>query len=168
MKYPSFAELAKAQDWSTEEQHKRLVETHYDLYKVMHGVRPRWMDYSVLSVAELIVLVEELSAIGDEEVIRQVDTKRSYSDQDVEAMLSCGAPDKATAIRWVKQANRYNQLINYSRRPTMSMNFVMVNDRGEQKILCPNCLCNREEPVNDEDILFVVDTCCALPCEDCE
>jgi len=48
------------------------------------------------------------------------------------------------------------------------MNFVMVNDRDEQKILCADCLCNQEEPINDEDILYVVDTCSDLPCEGCE
>lgn len=48
------------------------------------------------------------------------------------------------------------------------LNFVVVNDRDEEKVLCSVCLQEQDfESCSDEDKLFVVGACLALPCDQC-
>ena len=117
--YNSFAELALAQGWDEARQHHELAESHYDLYKEVNGVRPRWIDYNAMSVADLIKEIEQLSAESAAQCAR--DEWDAAEDQwlaechaleiqgcleaDIQAMLANGAPDTDTAIRWAQQAH---------------------------------------------------------------
>ena len=53
-----------------EELHEALAGYHYDLYKEVHGIRPRWYCYSEMSVEELegavLRLQEEVEGLREE------------------------------------------------------------------------------------------------------
>ncbi len=49
-----------------EELHEALSEAHYDLYKEVHGIRPRWMRYEELSTPELEATMISLMAEAEE------------------------------------------------------------------------------------------------------
>ena len=106
MGHMTFEALAKSEGWDIERQHAELSASHYDMYKSAHGIRPRWLDYDSYSIADLVLMVECVSREAAEEYQRQLDDERGYSDADIMSMLACGAMNKATAIRWAKQANR--------------------------------------------------------------
>ena len=45
-----------------EYERQSLVDSHYDMYKDVHGISPRWMDYKSMSVEDLRSALDELSA----------------------------------------------------------------------------------------------------------
>jgi hypothetical protein len=113
MSYASFGELAAANGWSVERQHEELVASHYDLYKEVNGVRPRWYNYDEMSVADLVKEIESLSSElalqcardawdSDETLTLNLD---ALADQ-LQPFFDAGAPDQETAVRWLEQATR--------------------------------------------------------------
>ena len=59
-----------------EELHDALSGAIYDLYKYVHGVRPRWMNFDEMSVEELEKMHHELTAELDQQA--QDEEARSY------------------------------------------------------------------------------------------
>jgi hypothetical protein len=96
--------LAIAEGLTVEQQHMELVEWFYSTYKAIHGVKPRWVDTDVLSVDQMLELVEGLGEESKRLSQQVTDDDRGYSDADVQAMMDAGASDMATAIKWAKQA----------------------------------------------------------------
>ena len=58
--------MQTSQPIPADELHEALSEVHYDLYKDMHGISPRWMNYEAMTVgqveAELLELQAEIEA----------------------------------------------------------------------------------------------------------
>ena len=85
-------------------KHEQLAAEHYDFYKEIHGIRPRWMNYEEMSVEELEAELESLA----------VDAKRVFDEREAAALkaveefkarvnkcIEMGAGDEQTAIRWL-------------------------------------------------------------------
>ena len=86
---------------NTETDYKNeLVQTLWDLFKEVHGVRPRGMGYEKYSVTELEIAVECLQLSLEEEIRHE----REMEDRAINACMDCGASDIATAMRWLEDA----------------------------------------------------------------
>ena len=77
-----------------------LLQTLRDLFKDVHGVRPRGMNYDLCSITDLQSEVATLQRMLDEELRHQ----RKLEDAAINACMDCGASDIATAMRWLEEA----------------------------------------------------------------
>ena len=83
-----------------------------DLYKDVHGVRPRYINFKEWSDGELEVYTDKLIAQlkENEELERlqeKVDVKR-FQDQ-VQKTIELGAGDRKTALKWLFSSEEYDQ-----------------------------------------------------------
>jgi hypothetical protein len=73
--------------------HHMAAMTHYEVYRDIHGIKPRWIDYDSMTTEEI---EEELDEMSNGAV-------REY-EAAIEAAIAAGAPDRETAIRWMGEA----------------------------------------------------------------
>ena len=93
--------------WEQMSRRDQLAASHYDFYKSVHGVRPRWMNYDEMSEQELEAEMDSLSKQA--EVVFAEEAKQEQEaivafEARVADLLSTGAADRETAIRWIHQA----------------------------------------------------------------
>ena len=94
--------------WEEMSEHEQLSAIHYDMYKDAHGIRPRWIDYSTLTVSELRQSIEQLESeisfqIAEEEK-RQADAIQEF-EASVQNAIEFGAGSRETALRWLMDAS---------------------------------------------------------------
>jgi len=77
-----------------------LIQTLWDLFKDVHGVRPRGMDYDRWSVTDL----EWEVAMLQRQLEDDLRWEREQEDRAINACMDCGASDIATAMRWLEDA----------------------------------------------------------------
>ena len=77
-----------------------LIQTLWDLFKDVHGVRPRGMDYDRWSVTDL----EWEVAMLQQSLEDDLRWEREQEDRAINACMECGASDIATAMRWLEEA----------------------------------------------------------------
>ena len=77
-----------------------MLQTLWDLFKDVHGVRPRGMSYEKYSVTELEWEVARLQRSLEDEIRWE----REQEDRAINACMDCGASDIATAMRWLEEA----------------------------------------------------------------
>ena len=77
-----------------------LLQTLWDLFKEVHGVRPRGMGYDLCSITDLQSEVAHLQRMLEEEIRHE----REMEDRAIKACMDCGASDIATAMRWLEDA----------------------------------------------------------------
>ncbi len=86
---------------NTETDYKNeLVQILWDLFKDVHGVRPRGMGYEKYSVIDLEHEVARLQRSLEEELRHQ----RKLEDDAINSCMDSGCPDIATAMRWLEDA----------------------------------------------------------------
>lgn len=74
-----------------------------DLYKDVYGSRPRGYNFSNFTFKELTEFVNDLSNQQDKDLaIEKASEMKSLKD-----VMSVGAPNKKTALRWLDQADAY-------------------------------------------------------------
>jgi len=74
-----------------------------DLYKDVYGSRPRGYNFSNFTFKELTEFVNDLSIQQDKDLaIEKASEMKSLKD-----VMSVGAPNKKTALRWLDQADAY-------------------------------------------------------------
>ena len=77
-----------------------LIQTLWDLFKDVHGVRPRGMDYDRWSVTDL----EWEVAMLQQSLEDDLRWEREQEDRAINACMEVGASDIATAMRWLEDA----------------------------------------------------------------
>jgi len=77
-----------------------MLQTLWDLFKDVHGVRPRGMGYEKYSVTDLEWEVAMLQRSLEDEIRWE----REQEDRAINACMDCGASDIATAMRWLEEA----------------------------------------------------------------
>ena len=91
--------------WETMTIKEQLAATHYDLYKDVHGIRPRWYDYESMTEEELRAELVQLSAEAEvqnrEYEIRQKEAITHFEDQ---LNNLADSADPVTATRWLMEA----------------------------------------------------------------
>ena len=77
-----------------------LIQTLWDLFKDVHGVRPRGMDYDRWSLTDL----EWEVAMLQQSLENDLRGEREQEDRAINACMEVGASDIATAMRWLEDA----------------------------------------------------------------
>lgn len=94
--------------WEHLSRRDRLAATHYDFYKDVYGIRPRWMNYEDMTEADLEKELEILSRQAEIEaklVAERQEKAKDAVEHIILDMMLCGAKDRAMAIRWLHEAN---------------------------------------------------------------
>ena len=81
--------------------------TYWDMYKDAYGHRPRGIDTSAWTLADFDTEFASLGAvIQREEIARKESEARASHDFEMrmQSLMMSGAKDRATALRWVHEA----------------------------------------------------------------
>ena len=88
-----------------------LGAVYYDFYKEVHGIRPRWVNHEEATVewyrAELESLQREADLKWEEESRLEAEASARF-EKSIDSLIASGAGDRATAIRWMHEANDTN------------------------------------------------------------
>lgn len=103
------------QTWEQMSRRDQLAATHYDYYKDVHGIRPRWMNYDAMTEQEL---EQELEQLGLEaEVQAKEDAERQKiaiaKFEDRVANLMHSGTNRERVIAWLMDAEDANGDIEY-------------------------------------------------------
>jgi hypothetical protein len=88
--------------------HQNLAAMHYDLYKDVHGIRPRWVNYDALSIEQLETDIKRLIVELKEEEIRiaEIQSRAVMEFEDrVQSTIQLGACNRAAALQWIMEAD---------------------------------------------------------------
>lgn len=96
--FQSFQEMAEYMGWSVAEQRQQLIESHYNIHKDIHGIKPRWINYDEYSLEQLIELVESICNERD----REIKASAQELEDAVKLAMSYGAKDREQALEWLK------------------------------------------------------------------
>ena len=77
-----------------------MLQILWDLFKDVHGVRPRGMGYEKCSVADLEHEIAHLERSLEADIRHQ----RDMEDRAINACMDSGASDIGTAMRWLEDA----------------------------------------------------------------
>ena len=97
--------------WEELTQLEQARELYWDMYKDAFGVRPRGVDTSTWTLEQFEAGFERLGvAIEAEEKVRvQAEQHAIFSfEKRVSDLIFSGAKDRATAIRWIHEAEDTN------------------------------------------------------------
>ena len=89
---------------------EELANIYYDLYKDVHGFRPRWIydeNGPINTEEELKVMLDQLE-VEAKRVFAEEKRREEAKWEEVQAklaeLIACGASDMATAKRWFVQS----------------------------------------------------------------
>jgi hypothetical protein len=92
----------------TQYERFQLESSIWDLYKDVHGYRPRHLDLNQCTDAELERLYQDLIQLLQEAQAAEA-AEQAQADQAFEALVAqtiqMGAGDRPTALRWIQQAD---------------------------------------------------------------
>lgn len=97
--------------WDELSRKEQLAATHYDFYKDVHGIRPRWMNYDAMTEEQLEKELEQLERESDIQRIEEEKMQKeciAKFEQCVTDTIAMGAKDRATALRWIMDASDAN------------------------------------------------------------
>ena len=97
--------------WDELSELEQAQATYWDMYKDAYGVRPRGVDTSGWTVEDFRNEFEYLGA-----VIEAADKDRKEAEasatvvfaQRIQSLIQLGAKDRATAMRWIHEAEETN------------------------------------------------------------
>ena len=93
--------------WDQLSHKEQLQSIHWDLYKDVHGIRPRWMPYAEMSVEaleeEINSLQGQLEAVMANEAVAYNEAAAAF-EQRVQQTIALGAKTRETAIAWIVDA----------------------------------------------------------------
>lgn len=100
--------------WDTMTRKEQLAAIHYDFFKDVHGIRPRWYNYDAMTEeeleAELNQLNKEAEVQAREEEIRQKEAITHFEDQ---LNNLADSTDAVTATRWLMEATEVDGDVGY-------------------------------------------------------
>ena len=84
---------------------------YWDMYKDAYGVRPRGIDTSSWTEEDFSKEFQHLSSVIEREEAWRVEKERAAVnsfERRVQGLISLGADDRETALRWIHEADRSN------------------------------------------------------------
>ena len=97
--------------WEDLTRIEQLQCIYWDLYKDVYGFRPRHFNTDGMTEAELVSELDALQAEGERvweaEKVRQAENLAKVESR-IEALIGMGASDRATALRWIMDAEGAN------------------------------------------------------------
>jgi hypothetical protein len=97
--------------WDELTQLEQARELYWDMYKDAYGVRPRGIDTSTWTLEQFEAEFEGLGvAIEAEEKARVASEQQSVFafEKRIDDLIFSGAKDRATAMRWIHEAEETN------------------------------------------------------------
>lgn len=94
--------------WEELTRKEQLESIFWDAYKDAHGFRPRHINVSAMSEAELEAELEDLGKLIDQqEKARIADEQKAIVKfgKRIEDTIKSGAGDRETALRWIMDAD---------------------------------------------------------------
>lgn len=84
-----------------------LGELYWDVYKEVHGIRPRWLNHDDVTAewykAALDLLAEEADLKAADEAVMEAKAIAALEER-ITSLIEMGAGDRANAIRWLHDA----------------------------------------------------------------
>lgn len=90
--------------WEEMSHKDQLAAIHYDFYKDVHNIRPRWIDYDAMTEADLEAALDQLKEEAEVQATREKEAHEvaiKEFNQLVEKNIAIGATDRKMAIRWI-------------------------------------------------------------------
>ena len=111
-----------------------MLQVISDLHKDVYGFRPRGMGYSEMSDADLSAEFQNL--LDNLEVVMADDARREAAaiakfEANIASVIASGAGDRATAIRWFRDANRDDWMGDDSLRYDLGLPWNFDFDHGD-------------------------------------
>ena len=97
--------------WDDLSRKEQLAATHYDFYKDVHGIRPRWMNYDAMTEEDLEKELDQLGREADAQRIEEEQRHKmntSILENRIQALINSGAKNRDGAIRWLHEAHDTN------------------------------------------------------------
>ena len=85
--------------------------TYWDMYKDAYGVRPRGIDTSSWTVETFLKEFAYLGLVIEREEVARKEAEDSATvvfEQRIQSLIELGAKDRATAMRWIHEAEDTN------------------------------------------------------------
>jgi len=103
------------QTWEQMSRRDQLAATHYDYYKDVHGIRPRWMNYDAMTEQEL---EQELEALSKQAEVVFAEEKKMQEEciakfEDRVANLMHSGTNRERVISWLMDAEDVNGDTDY-------------------------------------------------------
>lgn len=93
--------------WESMSRKEQLAASHYDFYKSVYGIRPRWMDYDSMSEFDLEKAMDELSIQSEIQAKMEAEAEAvaiQVFEKRVADCIGMGAGTREKAIEWITQA----------------------------------------------------------------
>jgi hypothetical protein len=102
--------------WEQLSRKDQLAATHYDFYKDVHGIRPRWFNYDEMTEAELEAALDQLGKESEIQAKIEAEAEAIATDK-VEAriadLIQSGAKTREVAVKWILEAEGADQDAEY-------------------------------------------------------
>ena len=102
--------------WEEMSELEQLSCIYWDMYKDAYGFRPRGTDTSAWTVEMFNAEFKHLAEVIDREEKLRVENQAAAArrlEAQIAAMILQGTPDRATAIRWIADAEGANGDMDY-------------------------------------------------------
>lgn len=90
---------------------QELADLYWDMYKEIHNIRPRWMNLDAMSIEELEAELDVLTREGELVFAREAEQQARAAAKFEEQIASMDV-DRATALRWIMQAEDVDTLFD--------------------------------------------------------
>lgn len=92
--------------WDELSRKEQLAATHYDFYKDVHGIRPRWMNYDAMTEQELEQELEQLGREAEVQAKEEEEAQKiaiaKFEDRVLNLMHT--GTNRQRVIAWLMQA----------------------------------------------------------------
>jgi len=97
--------------WEELTELEQYQATYWDMYKDAYGVRPRGIDTSTWTVETFLKEFAYLNIVIEREENNRKEAEASATvvfEQRIQSLIELGAKDRATAMRWIHEAEDTN------------------------------------------------------------
>lgn len=97
--------------WDEMSDLEQAQATFWDMYKDAYGVRPRGVDTSSWTVETFLKEFAYLNLVIEREDIARKEAEATATivfEQRIQSLIELGAKDRATAMRWIHEAEDTN------------------------------------------------------------
>ena len=97
--------------WDELSELEQYQATYWDMYKDAYGVRPRGVDTSSWTVETFLKEFAYLGLVIEREDIARKEAEAQATvvfEQRIQSLIDAGAKDRATAMRWIHEAEETN------------------------------------------------------------
>jgi hypothetical protein len=109
-------QMSEFKSWEEMSELEQLACEFWDFYKEAHGFRPRHVDVSEWTVEEFHSEFVELARVCKQNAEARNEAEAAAAvrfEARITDLIASGAGDRATAIRWIAEAEKVNGDMDY-------------------------------------------------------